>query len=195
MNIFHFGIATILTLFAVSSAAQATAINRDQANEYFATCFAGKTKDVDAEAIGTLCACTSAGVMGLMTAEELKIMNTDTAEATAARHKFLMEVYAPCSEAIAADLINYECSNNDELYELNKDLNIPEICLCAAEQTAFWYKGKAKEIMAALLKNDPALPDPVSAILNYPALKSQSRGNMVACSAVPKPQETVDPEQ
>lgn len=170
----------------VSAPAMATAINRDQANEYYARCAAQVTDSSDMKSVTTMCACTSAGVMSLMSYEELNSMNESTAEGTAARHKFLVEVYAPCSEIVAADLINYECSNNDELFELNKDFDIIEICRCSAEQTAYWYKGKGKEVMTALIKADPLLPDPVAAILAYPPLKSQSRSNMVACSAVPK---------
>ena len=72
--------------------AQATVINRDEANDYFSSCMSKKSADVKEETMTTLCACTSAKMVESMTSEELQTMAGTDATAQDARRKMLLEV-------------------------------------------------------------------------------------------------------
>lgn len=172
----------------LSAPAQATQVSRDQANQYFATCLSKAGTGVKRESITALCACTSARLITQMTAEELHVIQANTTATRAVSNKMLLEVYAPCTEVIAREMINFECVSNDQLYELNENYNIPEICACSAQKTADWYRGKATKLMAEVLGTNPHVTDPVAALMAHPSMKNQSLNNMVACSSLPAAQ-------
>lgn len=163
--------------------AQATVINRDEANDYFSSCMSKKSADVKEETMTTLCACTSAKMVESMTSEELQTMAGTDATAQDARRKMLLEVYAPCSESIAVDLINTGCVNNGDLYEMDQNFNVQQVCGCSARSAAAWYQGKGKTLMTDILKTNPAMTDPAPALLAHPLLKNQILSNLVACTA------------
>lgn len=167
--------------------AQSTPVNRDQANEYFALCIKGSQSTLG-ESMRDLCACTSAKLMTQMTAEELAALaDTKTPAGQAARKKELVEVYAPCTELIAAEMFDFECVNNKQLREMNKDFDMPAVCSCASKMTANWYKGKGQQFMDEAMKKDPGmtLANPVGALLTHPLVKSQNLNNLVTCSSKP----------
>jgi len=189
-------IALLSVLFlATSLPAQATVISRDEANEFYASCMSKRAKDVKVEMMNTLCACTSARLMQSMTSEELLAMQGKTGEGRLAMDKMLMKVYAPCSEIVAIELINYDCVHNEKLRELNEGFDVPEVCACAAGQTAQWYKGKSKTLMADILKSNPTVTDPVPALMAHPLMKNRVLNNLVSCSAKPpaEPPQTMIP--
>lgn len=181
---------TLLSLFVIATIVPAHAIpvSRDQANEYFAHCMKNGKKGSPA-AFGNLCACTSARVMTAISAEELAASSQKTPEGQVAQRKILTDVFAPCSELIAADMFDFECVNNKKLYELNKGFDIPSVCSCASKATAEWYKGKGTAIMTEALKRDPgtALANPVVALISHPQVKSQNLNNLVTCGSTATP--------
>ena len=182
----HIIVALVSALLLLATLpAQARVINRDEANEYFANCMSKKSDAVKVETLTTLCACTSARLMQSLTAEELHALSGKDAVAQAATHKMLTEVYAPCSETIAVDLINFECVNNEQLSDMNPDFDVPMVCGCSARSAAAWYQGKGKALMAEILKANPNVTDPVPALLAHPQMKNQILSNLVACSATP----------
>ena len=85
----------LLSLFVIATTVPAHAIpvSRDQANEYFAYCMKNGKKAAP-EAFGSLCACTSARVMTVITAEELAASSQKTPEGQAAQRKILTDVFA-----------------------------------------------------------------------------------------------------
>lgn len=179
--------ALICSLMLVAtSPAQATPVNRDQANEYFAQCMKNASKE-SPESVRNLCACSSARVMTGITAEELAVSSQKTPEGQAAMKKMLVEVFAPCSEVIAAEMFDFECVNNKKLYELNKGFDIPSVCSCASKATAEWYQGKGKETMVEAMQRDPGmtLASPIGALISHPKVKSQNLNNLVSCSSKP----------
>ncbi len=178
-------IVALLSTFLLIAAlpAHATQVNRDQANQYFATCISKAAAGANANSMTALCACSSARLMQYMTAEELELLKAGGAGSQAAQHKMLLDVYAPCSETIAADMIGFECVNNKQLYEMNKGYDIPKICACSAQKSADWYRGKARGLMADILKKDPAVTNAVGALISHPQTKNQILNNLVACSA------------
>lgn len=181
-------IAALLCSFLLTAAlpAQATAVNRDQANQYFATCIDSKAnKGINAESMTALCACTSARLMQFITVEDLDMLKGGGTDGQAAQHKMLLDVYAPCTEIIAADMIDFECVNNKKLYDLNKGYDIPKLCACSAQKSADWYKGKARGLMTEILQKDPAVTDAAGALITHPQTRSQMLNNLVACSAQP----------
>lgn len=181
-------IAVLLCFFLLTATlpAQATAVNRDQANQYFATCIGKTTKGVNAESMTALCACTSARLMQFMAAEDLEAIKSGGSAGQTAQHKMLLDVYAPCTEIIAADMIGFECINNRKLYDLNKGYDIPKLCACSAQKSAVWYKGKARGLMTEIIQKDPAVTDAAGALITHPQTRNQMLNNLVACSAQPK---------
>ncbi len=176
-----------LFMLSVPAQAQSTPVNRDQANEYFALCIKGSQSTLG-ESMRDLCACTSAKLMTQMTAEELAALaDTKTPAGQAARKKELVQVYAPCTELIAAEMFDFECVNNKQLRDLNKDFDMPAVCSCASKMTADWYKGKGQSVMEEAMKKDPGmtLANPVGAILTHPQVKSHNLNNLVTCSSKP----------
>ncbi len=176
-----------LFMMTLPAQAQSTPVNRDQANEYFAQCIKGSQSTLG-ESMRDLCACTSAKLMTQISAEELAALaDTTTPAGQAARKKELVQVYAPCTELIAAEMFDFECVNNKQLRDLNKDFDMPAVCSCASKMTANWYKGKGQQFMDEAMKKDPGmtLANPVGALLNHPLVKSQNLNNLVTCSAKP----------
>lgn len=176
-----------LFMAALPVQAQSTPVNRDQANEYFALCLKGG-KSAPGESMRDLCACTSAKAMTQMTAEDLAALaDTTTPAGQSARKKELVQVYAPCTEVIAADMFDYECVNNKKLRDLNKEFDMPSVCSCASKMTAGWYKGKGQQFMAEAMKKDAGmtLANPIGALLTHPLVKSQNLNNLVTCSSKP----------
>lgn len=182
-----FCLSFVLTLSFPGGAAQATPVNRDQANEYFARCIA--SAKAPGESMRDLCACTSARILTMVSAEELAVMPEKTPAGQAAMKKMLVDVYAPCTEVVAREIFDFECVNNEQLIEMNQDLDMPQICSCAAEKTAASYKGKAQQYMGEALQKDQSatIANPLGGLLNHPQVKSQNLNNLVACSAVPAP--------
>lgn len=172
-------VAALFSLLIVCAAtAQATPISREQANEYYKTCMATTNPALRPDSLATLCACTSARVM-TMTAEDLA--STDVV----ARHKILTEVYAPCTETIAAEMIDYQCISNQTLDDVQEGFDIAKVCSCSGQKSADWYRGKSKNLMQEILQNNPDVRDPARALLDHPLMKSQMLNNIVACSATP----------
>lgn len=174
-------------LFPLAAQAQSTPVNRDQANEYFAQCVQSG-KSAPGESMRDLCACTAAKVMSQLTAEELAALaDTKTPAGQTARRKELVEVYAPCTEIIAAEMFDYECVNNKQLRDLNEGFDMPSVCSCASKLTADWYKGKGQKFMEESMKKDPGMTiaNPIGALLTHPLVKSQNLNNLVVCSSKP----------
>ena len=174
--------------------AQSTPVNRDQANEYFTQCL--KSNRSAPASMRDLCACTSAKVLTEITAEELAALATPTTpEGQAARKKELVQIYAPCTEVIAADMFDFECVNNKQLRDLNEGFDMPAVCSCASHLTAEWYKGKGQQFMDEAMKKDPGitLANPIGALLTHPLVKSQNLNNLVVCSAKPIESQTPSP--
>ncbi len=191
MTMKHFIAALFcVSLLGLSVTAQAAPVSRDQANKYFASCTA--SAKAPGEAMRDLCACTAARVATMLTAEELAVMPEKTPEGQAAMKKMLVNVYAPCTEVVAAEMFDYECVSNKQLYDLDNDFDTPAVCSCAAQKTAAWYAGKAGTFMEDALKKDStaAIANPLGAILAHAQVKSQNLNNLVGCSAEPvEPQE------
>lgn len=174
-------------MLSLPAHAQTTQVSRDQANEYFALCLKSGKSSPD-ENMRDLCACTSAKVLTEMTAEELAVLaDAATPAGQSARKKELVQVYAPCTEIIAAAMFDYECVNNRQLRELNEGFDMPSVCSCASKLTAEWLKGKGQKFMDEAMKKDPGmtLANPIGALLTHPLVKSQNLNNLVVCSAKP----------
>lgn len=176
-----------LLMMSLPAQAQSTPVNRDQANEYFALCLKSG-RSAPGESMRDLCACTSAKLITQLTAEELAALADITTPAgQAARRKELVQVYAPCTEVIAAEMFDFECVNNKQLRDMNEDFDMPSVCSCASALTATWYKGKGQQFMTEAMKKDPGmtLANPIGALLTHPLVKSQNLNNLVTCSSKP----------
>lgn len=183
MKFFTAMLSCLMFVLGVSPA-QATAINRNQANEYYNRCIASATAPGDS--MSEVCACTAARMMTLLSAEELAVMPEKNPAGQAAMKKMLVDVYAPCTEVVAREMFDFECVSNKKLSGI-EDFDTPMICTCAAEKTAAWYQGKAQKIMDEAFKKDPAvtIANPLGGLLQHPLVKSQNLNNLVVCSAPP----------
>lgn len=178
-------VAVIFSLWMLCAlSAHATPVSRDQANAYYKTCMAQPQVSIKPDSLATLCACTSARVMETMTSEDLALAGNNALETKPLRHRMLTDIYAPCTETIAADLIDVQCVNNRKLDGLQTNFDIGAVCDCAAQTGATWYQGKSQIMMREALKKNPDVTDPAQALLEHPQMKSRILNDIVSCDAI-----------
>lgn len=169
-----------LVLLAVTPA-QARPVSQDTANEYFNSCMANDDERMSEEAQESLCGCTSAQLLLVMTAEDIEKMSP--APGTPGRvpyDKMLTHAYGPCMQIPVEENIYNGCMKDGSIKKFAlKDQG--KLCRCLAIKTTESLPIEAPKIMGRALKKKPDLNDPYDTIAYDPDLRARALDNLTLC--------------
>jgi len=180
MRIFLFTIATLLFLPQAAAIAQ-TAMSKEQANNYYASCKAKQDPRMSTPAQDAFCACTSVKMMEAMSVEDVQTMAGNDQAGRNALNKMLIDVYAPCMSYPVEELVGAKCYNDPKLGALGLKKSKEKICDCVGQKTAAWFVDEGRDLMRNVLAQNPNIFDPIDPVMESAAFKSQSYENMMHC--------------
>lgn len=180
--------ALILALFILALtpwAAQAqqgqTPISQDMAKKYYENCGArpDSLNAMTPESKNMLCTCTAAQLMKSMTVEDIKIMGGNDQSARNALNKMLINVYAPCMEFPARDLVYGNCVGNAQLKAAAS--NIQGLCGCVAGEAAQYIAANGPSIMKQEIAKNPNVTDPLAPLMESAEFTQASQSFTMKC--------------
>jgi hypothetical protein len=173
----------VLTFIALPSAAKATEISKEAANAYFGQCMGARDERMTPETQEELCACTSAHMMGKLSAEEIQIMGENTSRGRAVLNKMLIEVYGPCMAGPVTDLVTGQCATDPRIALADQTVDRTVLCGCMTERTNEWFSTAGPQIMAQALLEQPYTGDPITPVAESKVFKDETYEIMLACMA------------
>lgn len=170
-------IAAFILMLPQIAAAQG--IDSKTANAYYANCLAQDHPVFGTQTQKMFCACTAAQMQQKIQLAEMKMVYEDSAEGLWARNKVLREVYAPCIEYPARDLVYNQCENNPQIAAATT--NAKPICTCLSDNVAIFIKSNAQNVIAESLRANPNTLDPLGALMNSQSFQANSQQVMLGC--------------
>ncbi len=158
-----------------------TPIGNDAANTYYGNCVAKRDERMTEKTQEGLCACTAAKMMETMDAEDIQIMAQNNEAGRAKLNFMLLNVYAPCIQFPASDLVVGECMKDEKISMLNLKMDRATLCGCMGAHAGEWLASAGRDILARLLKNDPNITDPISPVMDSPEFRKASFEIMTLC--------------
>ncbi|MBU0858394.1 MAG: hypothetical protein KJ667_00500 [Alphaproteobacteria bacterium] len=171
----------VLTFIALPSAAKATEISKETANAYFGQCMNARDERMTETTQEELCACTSAHIMGKMSAEDIQIMGENTSRGRAALNRMLIDVYGPCMAGPVTDMVNSQCDTDPRIALADQTIDRAVLCGCMAERTNEWFTTAGPEIMSKALMEQPYKGDPITPVAESKVFKDETYEIMLAC--------------
>ncbi len=170
-----------MVLIANVTSANAAAVSKDMAQSYYNTC-ASKERpaNLTKESQDYLCSCTAAKMMDHMTTEDIQDMNnSDLTIARPAVNHMLTKVYAPCMEYPARDHYYSTCVQNPQTAKVSK--NPTKLCGCMADKIAKHLGQNSEEIFTGILRRNPNVSDPMSALEADPEFQNYTKKQIMGC--------------
>lgn len=163
------------------SGSGATAISKDMANKYYENCKSrpDPMKVMSEQSKDNLCACSAANLMKAMTVEDIRIMGGNDQAARNALNKMLTQVYAPCMEFPARDLVYANCVDNAQLKAAASD--VKGLCGCVAGQAAQYIASNGPGIMQQELMKNPNVTDPLGPLMQSQEFTQASQSFTMQC--------------
>lgn len=178
----------ILTLFllipgaamAEASAEAPAKISKRVANAYYENCVSRDDPRMSDSAQNSLCSCSAAKFMEIMSLEEVVAMKKEIGPGRIAYNKMLREVYGPCMQAPIEEVLYEECSNDRHVKEfLLRDTT--RLCRCTATRTGNVLAAEGAAIITRLLVQNPDMADPMNYILQDQIFRQKAYGNLYEC--------------
>lgn len=182
MNGMKTGLLILAALALLPLAARAqTAISQDMAKKYYENCKSrpDPMNAMSAQSKDMLCTCTAAQMMKSMTVEDIKIMGGNDQPARNALNKMLTEVYAPCMEFPARDLVYGNCVANPQLKAAAP--NLEGLCGCVAGQAAQYIAANGPGLMRSELAKNPNVTDPLGPLMHSDGFTKASQAFTMQC--------------
>lgn len=155
-------------------------ISKGLANSYYKNCNANDDPRMSDNAQDSLCGCTAAKIMDVMSAEEIAGMTTNIGPGRIAYNKMLTTVYGPCMQAPVEEILYQECMNDKNIKEFMLR-NTPMLCRCTAYGSGRTLIRESTEIMPRLLKGYPNMTDPLDYILADRVFRQKAYANLYEC--------------
>lgn len=175
----RFVVLTFLGCLISIIPAHATPITRDAANAYFENCTAQPSNGLSSESQQHLCACTAAKMMERMTVEEVQAMSQQSEAGRRAMNYMLVKVYAPCMSYPARDHYYNNCITNPKTTILGGDPK--KVCNCMATEVANYLGSSGPEIFADILKRNPTITDPMTALTSDSKFERFAQSKLIGC--------------
>jgi hypothetical protein len=158
---------------------------KEAANSYYKFCMSKQNPMLDAENQKLLCGCTASNIPDVMTLEQMKAMNTDTAEGLEQRNRMLLFVYTPCIEYPTRSMVLYQCMGNEQL---KTTLGNPtKICNCLADGMATFMRERAPDAIQMAIRRNEKDIDPLRKLMEsngYEQYQNMTLRNCLAASGV-----------
>lgn len=169
-----------LCLLVTSAPARAEPVSQDTANDYYKACMTPDDERMSDDAQESLCGCTSAQMMLVMTAEDIKTMSPKPGPGRAAYDKMLAEAYGPCMQIPVEEDIYNGCMKDGHIKQFAlKDQG--KLCRCLATTTTETLPIEAPKIVRKNLKTTPDLTDPYNIIAYDADLRARALDNLTPC--------------
>lgn len=157
-----------------------TPITTERANHYYAQCMAADDQRMSDEAQAELCSCTSVKMMSRFSMEELDIIGKPTKLGRELMHKMQAQVYGPCMQTAAQDLLFNECMRDKKIMDFDLR-DMPKLCRCMSKRSAAYLETNGEAMMRNILTHNPDLRDPLPAIMSSPSFRQQASNNLFSC--------------
>lgn len=168
--------APLLFLLAllVSGMASAGPITKEMGEQYYQNCLKGAATEgtMSPKSQDTFCKCTAEKMQDNMTTEDLQALSTTGDPARAALNKVLEFVQAPCLQAPVHDMIAKKCQ---------ADIGKPQVCSCLSQKMGEYTEQQAVELMGKILKQNPNIVDPMTAILDSEDFQTTQKSIALSC--------------
>jgi len=175
----RFIVATAAFLILSPSAMAQTPVTQEMANSYYQNCMVQNAPGMTNESKGQMCTCTSTRMMQAMSVEDIKNMRRNDQTGRLVLNKMLVQVYAPCIEYPARDHYYNTCIANPETAKLSK---APQaLCNCLATQVSGYLKANGPRIFGEILRKNPNVTDPMSALTSDARFQKFAQEKMVGC--------------
>ena len=165
MRILFFIALTLVTgITSLSQEAHAQKITKEMGERYYQDCINKQPQQALTEKNHKLlCACTASKMIDNMRTEDIKKMTSrDPATAREGLNFMLINVYAPCMEYPADDHYYNTCISNPQTKTLAGDAK--QLCSCMSRKVADYLGKYGKEVFQDILKRNPHINDPMSAL-------------------------------
>lgn len=157
-----------------------TPITTERANNYYAQCMAADDQRMSDEAQAELCSCTSVKLMSRFSMEELDLIGKPTKLGKELMHKMQSQVYGPCMQTAAQDLLFNECMRDKKIMDFDLR-DMPKLCRCMSKRSAAYLETDGEAMMRNILAHNPDLRDPLPAIMSSPSFRQQASNNLFSC--------------
>lgn len=154
----------------------------DFAGRYYQNCMAQDHPLLQGENLELLCGCTAAQLSKVMTVEQVRQMQEDTADGQYQRNRMMMFVYAPCIEHPTRALVLDQCMNDPKVRGAMK--NFKTVCNCLADGMAAFMKERAPGVIESAIKYNEKDIDPLRRLLESKAFDDMSQAKMRECIAL-----------
>ena len=151
----------------------------DFANVYYKNCLAQDHPTLKEDQLTMLCACTAANIPGTMTVQNMRDMQTNTAEGQTQRARMLMFVYTPCIEFPTKALVMQQCLSDPKVKSGMK--HYYKVCDCLSDGMAKFMKERAPKTVETALNRNKTDLDPLRLLLESPAFEEESKYHMTTC--------------
>jgi hypothetical protein len=156
----------------------ATPVDRDTANKYYENCAVQSDPRFSEDTQKLFCACTAVKLMENYTIEDMQATTRQDASARDATNKMITEVYAPCIRYPAKEYHFQTCATDPKTKLLG---NPQELCACSADKVAEHLHENAQNMLAAILRRDPNIMDPMQALYDDRSFQKVIQSKVMGC--------------
>ena len=150
------------------------------ANAYYKNCLKQGHPALDENGLNMLCACTSANISKNMTVQNMRDMQTNSAEGHTQRARVMMFSYAPCIEHPAKLLVTQQCLKDLQARATEK--NYYEVCDCQGNGVAEFMRERMPRTIESGLNRNLANFDPLNLLLQSTAFEQESQYHRNRCA-------------
>jgi hypothetical protein len=179
-----FAIVALIALICPTgfSAHAQTPISNATSEAFYGNCLKRRDPRMSEESQTEFCACSATQMQQSMTMEEAQTMFQQSQEGRDMLNKMLVTVYAPCMDMPVQDIVELECRSDPKVKALNLKGNPSDLCYCMGKETGKWFAANGPYLIAALLKKDPNITDPITPIMESHVLKKESFQFLMQCA-------------
>ena len=180
MTAFRIIIVFLAMVLSPGLARAESAITKGIANAYYKNCISRDDQRMSDSAQSALCSCSAAQMIEKMSIEEVFRMKKELGPGRIEYDKMLTEVYGPCMEVPVEETLYNECMNDSKVEQFYlRDKN--KLCRCTSQKSARYLADNGVNVMTYLLKDAPAMEDPMDYILNDGRFRQQAYNNLYVC--------------
>ena len=166
-----------------SAASAQTAITNDQANHYYQACLTEPADSrMDLKARQALCACNAAHLVQNMSQEDYAAIGKDGDAGQDAFRHFILNIYTPCMSIPVGDIVYGDCMQLPNLSMMGLKAGTAPVCRCTGDKTASWFTDNGRDLVAAILRDQPDTVNPFDPVMANPDLKRVAYDNLTACT-------------
>lgn len=138
---------------------------KEFADAYYDRCTAEDDPSLEGTAQEDTCICHMVHMLEYLETEELRTIGTGAGSVPLRKDVLFTKVYAPCLEFAVADMERRRCYNSNRVRRLSTTQQMYEsACHCIATGAASFVRRYGEIHMAALLKRNPVLDDPIGGV-------------------------------